>query len=272
MKKCLSILLALFLSFSLAACTPESDSPVPDPAATTGAGPAPTNPAAGGSDLPAAPAGATELGEKIFYYGLYQLEEEPGDGLTPMEGADLAIVNILSSSEIIHYLDREQPDNCIYIAFDEMETLDSANGRECYIYSVATGTVSGGFQGNGYEVQLRVSADYQMGTVAIYEDYRGGGNVVPDDPKPSWQGTYYGSGHTMNISEYNGKTFLFTVVNDGMEMDLVCDGAAAVSPDNLFIAEYGQMMFALSEDSGFIDFFVAEDTEFYYLHGRYTRQ
>jgi len=222
-----------------------------------------------------------EIGQGIYYNETYTLSGDSGDGLTPEDGAKRVAADVLPSE----LTDPLSGDQCIYISFDDLLVLDSAGGHECYIYSVATGTISGGFQGSDYTVQFRASVDYTENRASIYEDFRStgnnnGGNQNPssnttqgdpgDTDTPNWWGTYNGDGFSIEIVNFNGESFHFAVSNlrNG---EVVFEGTAPLYPDDDHMAEYGQNSFYLYDDYNAIDFLAPEGSEWDHLRGKYTR-
>jgi|GEM_PF-2669849 len=231
-----------------------------------------------------APPGSVELGQNIFYYELYELAGDVGDGLTAEEGAELAISDVLAHTGIFDHLDSES-DACIYIAFDALEFLDSAMGRECYLYSVATGTISGGLMGDDYMVQYVVAVDYSGDRSAfLYSDFAdssygegyyadsdyGDSGDAGDTEIPSWWGTFSGDGFSIEIYNFDGNSFSFAVSNlrNG---EYIIDGVAALDPDDSYMAEYGDIGFYLYDDGNTVDFLSSESSEWEHLRGRYDR-
>lgn len=216
-----------------------------------------------------------EILQGVYYSETYALSGDSGDRLTPEEGAKCVAADVLPSE----LMDTISGDQCIYITFDDLLVLDSADGRECYIYSVATGTVSGGFMGSGYAVQFRASVDYAENQTAIYEDFRTPGNEDDDSSKeddsgdtevPNWWGTYNGEEFSVEIGNFNGESFRFTISNlrNG---ETVFEGVAALDPENDHMAEYEQIGFYLQEDYSTVDFFAAESSQWQHLRGQYQR-
>lgn len=122
----------------------------------------------------AVPEGADVIRQGVFYYKLAEMSGDYGDGLSPRQGAELA--DDLLASIGLYSDNRGIPaGQCVYISLDELAVLDSAMGRECYIYSVGLGTVEGGLMGDDYQVVYRISVDYSGNkTAAIFEDFNSG--------------------------------------------------------------------------------------------------
>jgi hypothetical protein len=173
------------------------------------------------------------------------LEGDSGEGLTTLDGAYL--VNDLMIDLGFYNGDTMPYDSCIYITFDDLVILDATMGRECYMYTVAVGTVEGGLMGDGFEVFYRVAVDYSgTQTAFVYDDYTGGSdpgdNVyygVTDPADLNWWGDYYSDFYFLNIGNYNGESFSFTLDGSGG----VVSGVAALDPGDPFLAQYGDIYF-----------------------------
>lgn len=185
MKKFVSMATMLTLALALCACNSGGNpGTTPTPSKSTQASPSeppqvptsePTQEQDGKGDIidDPIPAGADDvIMQGVFYYELAEMSGDYGDGLSPREGAELAN-DLLTNMGL--YRDNGIPDGqCVYISLDELAVLDSAMGRECYIYSVGLGTAEGGLMGDGYKVIYRVSVDYSgKKTAAIYDDLSG---------------------------------------------------------------------------------------------------
>ncbi len=188
MKKGSLLIFAAVLMISLCACSKESAKTPNTSAPTSVPTSAPTQSSSdyeqqgGQGELVEdyiIPEGATdEISQGVFYYELVTLDGETGDGLTPSEGAKKAEQLLISMDAFGAYGLYEG--QCLYIAFDEIIALDSAMGREFYIYTVAVGTPEGGFMGDGYTPIYRVAVDYSDTEEAfVFDDYSGGqGDIV----------------------------------------------------------------------------------------------
>jgi len=77
---------------------------------------------------------------------------------------------------------------------------------------------------------------------AFYFAHQGvrGGDVIPDPADVNWWGEYGSEKGMLNIVNYNGKSFRFTLTS---EYDTTIEGTAAVDPDNPLFAEYMQLSF-----------------------------
>lgn len=184
MKKVILFVLATVLMIAMCACGNKQGTDKPDSSTSTQSTtqePADNSEQGGSGDLTddyPTPAGATdEISQGTFYYDLVALSGDSGDGLTPAEGAKQAEQLLISMNV---FGDTGLPQGqCLYIAFDEIVALDSAMGRECFIYTVGTGTPEGGFKGDDYEVIYRVSVDYSgTKTAAVYDDFSDGHGEV----------------------------------------------------------------------------------------------
>lgn len=247
------------------------------------------------------PAGADQIAPGVFYYELVDISGDTGDGISPREGAVLTN-DLLTTTWLYSENGGISSDQCIYISFDELAVLDSAMGRECYLYSVGLGTPQGGPQGEDYQVIYRVSVDYSgEKTVSIYEDFsseyddvsggdnikddqeegRGdtikddqeegrGDNIKDDEDIPEWGDEYKNeeADSALAISNYTGKTFKFEIyhLRNGK---VLCDGVASIDPKNAFKAEFGDFKFTMTKDLNVIDVTITEGTEWSHLGGRY---
>jgi len=185
---------------------------------------------------------------------------------------------------------------CVYISFDELSMLDSADGRECYIYSVALGTAESGFMGDDYELIYRISVDYNGNkTASVYEDFKSYGNTEQDgffqdesndgrgdifseeigdgdmysDEFVDWWGTYVNSGYSLEISDVDTTSFYFSIRwKSATQNTIVSEGWAEIDETGFF-AMWGEMGFSLYEDFSAIDIFVSESSEWADLRGQY---
>ena len=184
---------------------------------------------------------------------------------------------------------------CVYISFDDLMFLDSAMGRECYIYSVALGTAEGGLMGNNYEVIYRVSVDYSGDkTASVYDDFTGDGeyyepndagwngegrgDIIGSDPGDggliAWWGTYVSSGYSIDITEVTSNSFYFAFrMTTTTQNTVVAEGRAEIDQTGYF-ATSGDIGFSLYEGFGIIEVFVfsSENLEVDDLGGEYERQ
>ena len=238
-----------------------------------------------------APGGADVIRQGVYYYELTEFSGDYGDGLSPKEGAELTD-ELLASIGLYTDNGGISAWQCVYISFDELAVLDSAMGRECYLYSVGIGTPEGGLMGDGYEVIYRVSVDYSGDkTAAIYEDFSGGrGDLTGRDDgrgdtfddigdgemytdAPSWDGEYIDrdAGFSITVTNFNGVSFfdfeIYLLRNGGD----VLEGKATISPDTDYTAEYGEMSFVLYADNSAIELFAPEGSEWAHLSGNYER-
>lgn len=135
------------------------------------------------------PDGADVIRQGVYYYELVALSGDLGDGVSPREGATLAD-DLLASIGFYSDNGGVPAGRCVYISLDELAVLESAMGRECYLYSIGLGTPKGGLMGDDYQVVYRISVDYSGKYAAsIYEDFSseyiadGRGDVFSDDPE-----------------------------------------------------------------------------------------
>lgn len=267
MKHFLSIVLVLILSLSLAACTGDDNQDTSNAQLTSQQQNTPEST----NDNRGMPAGAdAEIGQGIYYYELYELMGDSGDGTTPREGADLVVTDLLAPMGFFDELNHPQ---CVYISFEDMLVLDGAMGHECYIYSVAFGTSDGGLMGDNYEVVYTVAVDYGEWRAFIYDDFGSSGqngSSTDDTGIPAWQGVYMGDGFSIDIVNFNGSKFNFSISNlrNGKT---IFDGVAVLNPDNDHYAFYMDVGFSLYEDFNKIDFYASESSEWAHLRGQYER-
>ena len=158
MKKALALVAVLVTAFSLSACGGSGDdAPVPIAVGDDS------------NDAPYVPEGGTEINEFVFYYESYKPQSDPGDGLSPADGATWAWENVLEPAGLT---DELLPNEIIYISFDAIQAVDQAGGAESYVYSVTISSVQGGFLGEGYRSVMTVWVDYQQKTGGIIDDLR----------------------------------------------------------------------------------------------------
>ncbi len=175
MKRIILAVVALTLIFTLSACgsvkSPAASNPPPQSSAQTEQSPGED----GRGDLieENIPDGADIIRQGVYYYELVELSSDHGDGLSPREGAALAD-DLLASVGFYSDNGGVPAAQCVYISLDELAVLESAMGRECYLYSIGLGTPEGGMMGDDYQVVYRVSVDYSGEKAAsIYEDFSG---------------------------------------------------------------------------------------------------
>lgn len=189
MKRMISAAVALTFIFMLSACG-GGESPVTSNPPTTPQSSA-QSAEDGRGDLieETIPEGAEVIRQGVYYYELAELSGDYGDGLSPREGAEKADDLLVSMG---FYSDNGgvPAGQCIYISLDELAVLESAMGRECYLYSIGIGTPEGGLMGDDYQVVYRVSVDYGgEKTASVYEDFSseysgdGRGDIIVDNPE-----------------------------------------------------------------------------------------
>jgi hypothetical protein len=229
------------------------------------------------------------IGQGVFYYELAEMSGDYGDGLSPREGAELT--NDLLTDMGLYAGNGIPADQCVYISFDALAVLDSADGRECYMYSVGTGTPEGGLMGDDYEVIYQISVDYGgQKTAAVYSDFTGGdviesdpgdgggegrGDMIESDPGDgelvAWWGIYAGSGYSIDINEVTGQSFYYVIrMTTTTENTVVTEGRGEIEETGYF-AMAGDMGFSLYEDLSAIDIFASESSEWADLRGQYER-
>lgn len=177
MNKFVLTAMTLMLALALCACGGGGNSgttPAPSESTQAPAGePAQEQEGRGDRIDDTIPAGADDVVmQGVFYYELAEMSGDYGSGLSPREGAGL-VSDLLTDMGL--YSDNGIPDGqCVFISLDELAVLDSAMGRECYIYSVGLGTAGGGLMGDDYQVIYRISVDYGgEKTAAVYDDFSG---------------------------------------------------------------------------------------------------
>ena len=167
MKRAILLCMAILLAITLCACTKQSGTPPTEttassgtstagaaspPASTQNENTSETNGDSDGrgdliddeqdgrgdlfDDYPVPVGADDEIRQEVFYYELIELEGDPGEGLSPREGAEL--VDGLLASIGLYSGNGIPSGKCVYISFDDLMFLDSAMGRECYIYSSIT--------------------------------------------------------------------------------------------------------------------------------------
>ncbi len=201
MKRMISAVVALTFIFMLSACggveSPAASSPATPPSsaqiAESPAEDAKSSSEDGRGDLieETIPDGAEAIRQGVYYYKLAEFSGDYGDGLSPREGAEL-VDDLLSSIGFYSDNGGVPAGQCVYISLDELAVLESAMGRECYLYSIGLGTPEGGLMGNDYQVVYRISVDYSGDkTAAVYEDFSsdysgdGRGDIITDDSEKS---------------------------------------------------------------------------------------
>ena len=301
------IMLVLFLTCALWACSGDKNSDTSNSDAQESKKPSEVteskSPEEGRGDEveEQIPAGADQIAQGVFYYDLVELSGDAGDGISPREGAVL-VNNLIESTQLYSDNGGISSDQCIYISFDELAVLDSAMGRECYIYSVGLGTPQGGLKGEDYQVIYRVSVDYSGDkTASIYEDFNseyngdmsndnskeeqedGKGDKITEEKEdgkgdkiennadiPEWGNEYTNQEAycALAISNFDGKSFKFEIyfLRNG---NVLCEGVAKIDLKNGLKAEVGDYKFTMNEDGSVIDVSITEGTEWSHLGGRY---
>lgn len=307
MKRIILTTLALALAFTLYACNGGSSSKTPAPSNSaqvpTGT---PTQEQDGQGDVidETIPEGADVIRQGVYYYELVEMSGDYGDGLSPRDGALLTDELLVS---IGLYSDNGIPaGQCVYISLDELAILDSAMGRECYLYSVGLGTAEGGLMGDDYQVIYRISVDYSGNkTASIYDDFSseydgdGRGDITTDESGDgrgdsitdstgdgrgdlsgsdqgdgeliAWSGTYVSSGYSIDITEVDISQFYYVIrMITTTQNTIVVEGWATIDGTGYF-ATSGDMGFSLYDDLSAIDLFASEGSEWEDLHGQYER-
>jgi hypothetical protein len=200
---------------------------------------------------PVAPEGSEALGDNIFYYDFCELQSGADEGLTPKQGAELLIYDVLAGTGVLDHISPAAPNNCVYIAFDDY-------GIDHYYYTIATGIVPDDLIGNFYEAdyQYRVFVEYATGVAGLYEDgLDEDGDEQADGDNAFWEGDYLWNGsylseesqhRVMNIINFNGDSFEFSFVADNGD---AYSGVAGVI-DNL--AHFRDLTFDIAESCDFI--------------------
>lgn len=181
MKRIILAIVTLIFMFSLSACGRGENTVTPNTPTPTAGGQ--------GDDVEGkVPSGADVIRQGVYYYELVELSGDLGEGVSPRDGAVLAD-ELLTSTGFYSDNGGIPTGKCVYISLDELVPLESAMGRECYIYSIGLGTPEGGLMGDDYQVVYRISVDYSgKKTAAIYEDFSGGnsqggqGDLFVSDP------------------------------------------------------------------------------------------
>lgn len=212
MKRMISVTISLALLFTLSACggsnTPASSSTAPNEPSQS------SQEEEGRGDLfdEQIPEGGDSLRQGVYYYELAEMSGDYGDGLSPREGAILTD-ELLDSLGTYSENGGVPAEKCVYISLDELAVLDSAMGRECYIYSVGIGSPDGGLMGNDYQVVYRVSVDYSGDkTASVYEDFSGDyygdgrGDIFDDEQEADGRGDTFAdeAGFTLVADFSNG--------------------------------------------------------------------
>ncbi|MCL2434355.1 MAG: hypothetical protein FWD16_07565 [Clostridia bacterium] len=269
MKKTFIILVAAALALLLCACSVATNRPTASPGASQS--PNTPKPAVTGAITDDDPwlqlEGYIKLEQNILYYEGYTLAGDPGDGLTPRQGAELALKSLVTD-ELRGLI---TPTVCIFISFDNLEMLDDT---ECYMYNISVGTADERQLGQE-ENKLLAVVDYQAGTAFLFDDWRdsGRGDVVDDDV-PHWWGTYVGDGFSISIVNFNGTSFRF-VVSNLSNGEYFLEGLAVLDPENDHQATHGTgtefIGLFLNEGDSSIDFQSSESSEWAHLRGTYEQ-
>ena len=225
------------------------------------------------------------LSERVYYFEFFEYDET-SDKLTPRECADIAFSEVVKPSGLIEGISEETQ---VFIAFDSVQEID---GIECYLYDVSIGD----WENEDVDVLMIVSVNCQSGAAAMHEDRRGPGagdsfvperdgdygrgDIVPDD-LPAWTGVFTGGdGFALNITSYDGSSFMFYITMTGTtQLTVVLEGEAVHEyPDyNQYEAAYdgaapgdSEVAFGMNEDSS-IDIRASEGSEWEHLRGSYER-
>jgi len=263
MKKALSVtILAVLLLAALCACgrtTPAPD-PTTAPPGNTTAAPAPTK-AANPADPWEQLEGSVKLEQNILYIEKYTSGSDPGENLTPQQGAELVLRDLITDD--LRGLITDEV--CIFISYDNLETLGDI---ECYIYNVSVGTVED-WQLDRVENKLLAAVDYQSSFAGLYDDMSG---IAGGDDFPGWWGLYTDNETAINIGNFNaaGTAFRFSIYVLETDEELL-SGMAVLDPDDRCSATFGDIAFYLYEDDDIVEFRAADGSEFANLWGQYRR-
>jgi len=216
-----------------------------------------------------------DFGPNLEYGEEYEIQGDPGEYMNALEAAKHTFNIARDNGNIPEY-----SDNTEYVM--TLVALESIDGEECYVYRLdideATGTLgaayafayqSGNIYMQGYGGQYVLIAGDGSGD--LFDDDNNDNWSDPSDTDvPNWWGEYKTDAFSIGITNYNGTGFRFTFFNlrNGQEF---YDGAAAVDPDNVLRAEYGDIEYWLSSDFNSIDIFVPEGSEWSHLSGTYER-
>ena len=168
MKKIASLLLTATLGITLTACGSSSDSPSgTTPEANPGQNTAePDSPQPDPDPIDPSDDNLWEIRPNIFFVNP-DADLEIIQGLSHASGIDLILDQVYEVDDLLSTLDSG---DSIFITIDEVRALDSAMGRECYIYTVAVGgSPANGSWGEGYTEKFRVSVDPERGTAAMFD-------------------------------------------------------------------------------------------------------
>ncbi|MCL2432992.1 MAG: hypothetical protein FWD16_00530 [Clostridia bacterium] len=264
MKKTLATLLALLLAFALCACGSATNAPVATPGHTQGDQTAqPANTSLTEDDPWLQLEGYIKLEQNILYYEGYTLQSDPGDGLTPQQGAELVLRDLVGA-ELRSLI---TPTVCLFIIFEGFEDV---NGTECYAYNIAVGTAEDR-QLDQCENKLLACVDYQAGTAFLFDDFS---HTNPAGDLPSWWGTYVGEGYLIGITNFDGTKFRFIIqMTTTTNQAALLEGLALLEPDDNRQAIHGTgeefVGLYLNEGDESLDFQASESSEWSFLRGTY---
>lgn len=253
MKRCIAMVLTALLVLSLAACNNEANLADTSPSVTT-------TPSADISDTDGRgdmldddadgdPAywNGFDFGPNLIYAEEYESQGYTDEYLNAAEAAKLTFNDAKDTGYIPDYSDSVE----YTMTLVDIEDID---GDECYVYRCDG---EDGFAA-GFAYSYQVGDIYMQGqggqwVVLIwgdggYDDYDDSGDsdapegddASMDSANVSWWGKYNSINYVLEISNYDGTSFSFTID----DVDRVDSGVAALDYDNPYSAQFGEIVFS----------------------------
>jgi len=178
---------------------------------------------------------ADDFFPNLSYAEEYEFQDKSDGYLNASEAANTVFNDLKDSDRIIDY-----NDNVEYT----MTLIDviSIYGEDSYIYRCDGGNFSEEF---AYSYQsgdtYRQDRDGDWVSLTWHGDDVYNDDVDNNGLKPSdvnWWGRYNSINYVLGISNYNGKSFNFTVDDESL-----ASGVAALDPDNFYSAQFGDIIF-----------------------------
>ncbi len=208
------------------------------------------------------PEGSIEIEKRVYFYNYYELNGDPGEGITPEQGASLLADEFLISNGAVESLEGNK---CIFIYFVNVKTLDAMDGKECYIYEVELGSVDvDGTKSADSELLYVVAVDYSGKKASVVQE------SDLDEDSSGWNGTFKLYDYSIRISDYDGERFNYEIINTRSGEDILA-GTSYVESSDYTIADSGELDLFLSYDHMKVEIRSYGETDWSSLDGEYSR-
>lgn len=111
----------------------------------------------------------------------------------------------------------------------------------------------------------------RRGVLSTDEDKDSRNNASRDMCVPNWWGTFARIEFIINISNFDGTSFNFTITDKSYK-EVLSEGVAILDSENSHLAILGQIGFYLYEDYSAVDFLADKNSGWDYLRGGYVRR